>query len=227
MQRRLRGRQVLQVGGAGVAGADQREDPGAGLGGGGDQRLQRVEAEQGIGGEGIGVEAADRAPGGLRLPDQSLGVGGGGNRDVAALAVGDDEQACLARGRAGFFKGPPAGGAKALEAGELGLDGDAGGSRALDQAAAVVGDRGGRQLGGRRIGVARARPLPSQLGRVGVEAETDLTATLFNERREPIGKARQRVQPPLTLVFRAEPAEKRGTLPPGMVILSPVRGLTP
>ncbi len=32
---------------------------------------------------------------------------------------------------------------------------------------------------------------------------------------------------PLTLAFSADPAEKRGTLPPGIVIRSPVRGLTP
>src|SRR6185437_408023 len=32
---------------------------------------------------------------------------------------------------------------------------------------------------------------------------------------------------PLTLVLRAEPALKRGTLPPGIVIRSPVRGFTP
>jgi hypothetical protein len=68
------------------------------------------------------------------------------------------------------FQRPPAGRAEALEAGQLRLDGDAGGSRPLDQVAAVVGDRGGGQLGGRRSRVARRRPLPSQLGRVGVEA---------------------------------------------------------
>jgi hypothetical protein len=47
----------------------------------------------------------------------------------------------------------------------------------------VLGDRGGCQLSGRRLGIAGARPLPSQLGRVGVEAEADLAAALFDERR--------------------------------------------
>jgi hypothetical protein len=60
----------------------------------------------------------------------------------------------------------------------------------------VVGDRGGCQLGGRRFGIARLRPLPSQLGRVGVEAEADLAPALFDERRKPIGKASQRISRP-------------------------------
>jgi len=64
-----------------------------------------------------------------------------------------------------------------------------------------------------------------ELRRIGVEAEADLAAALLDERRKPIREG-TRTQP-LTLVFSAEPAEKRGTLPPGIVIRSPVRGLTP
>jgi hypothetical protein len=60
----------------------------------------------------------------------------------------------------------------------------------------VLGDRDGRQLGRRRLGVARRRPRTGQLGRVGVEAKADLTAALFDERREPIGKASQRISRP-------------------------------
>jgi hypothetical protein len=60
----------------------------------------------------------------------------------------------------------------------------------------VLGDRCGCRLGGRRFGIARLRPLPGQFGRVGVEAETDLAATLFDERRKPIGKASQRISRP-------------------------------
>jgi len=56
----------------------------------------------------------------------------------------------------------------------------------------VLGDRDGCQLGGRRFGVACRRPLPGQLGRVGVEAEADLAAALLNERRQPISKSAQR-----------------------------------
>src|ERR1700742_2859129 len=60
-----------------------------------------------------------------------------------------------------------------------------------------------------------------------------MAAALLNEGRQPIRELDQyrlrpsRPQPPLTLLFSAEPAEKRGTLPPGIVIRSPVRGLTP
>jgi hypothetical protein len=60
----------------------------------------------------------------------------------------------------------------------------------------VLGDRDGRQLSGRRLGIARRRPLSGQLGRIGVEAEADLAATLFDERRKPIGKASQRISRP-------------------------------
>jgi hypothetical protein len=55
----------------------------------------------------------------------------------------------------------------------------------------VGGDRGGCQLGGDRLRVAR--PVPTQLGRVGIEAEADLTAALFDERRESIRKLGQLV----------------------------------
>jgi hypothetical protein len=66
----------------------------------------------------------------------------------------------------------------------------------LNQVAAVLGDRDRRQLGRRRLGIGRARPLPGQLRRVGVEAEADLAAALLYERREPIGKASQRISRP-------------------------------
>ena len=109
----------------------------------------------------------DRAPGGRRLADQRLRVGGGGDRDVAALAVGDHQQPGLAGGVAGLFQRRPAGGAEALEAGELRLYRDAGRAGPLDQRAAVVGDRGGRQLGGWRLGIARRAPSPASLAGSG------------------------------------------------------------
>jgi hypothetical protein len=55
-----------------------------------------------------------------------------------------------------------------------------------------VGDhRCGRQLCRERSRTGGRRPLPGQFGRIGVEAEADLTATLVYERRKPIGKLRQ------------------------------------
>ncbi len=86
------------------------------------------------------------------------------------------------------------------------------------------GDRSGGELG--RLSGSGTRPVPADRGGVGVEAEADLAAALGNERRKPISESCGN-QPPLTLVFRADPAENRGTLPPGIVIRSPVRGLTP
>jgi hypothetical protein len=57
-------------------------------------------------------------------------------------------------------------------------------------------NRGGGQLGGRRLSASRRRSLPGQLGRVGVEAEADLTATLSYQRREPIREQRQEISRP-------------------------------
>ncbi|HEY2603628.1 MAG TPA: hypothetical protein VGI67_18870, partial [Thermoleophilaceae bacterium] len=76
---------------------------------------------------------------------------------------------------------------------ELRLRRHAGGASLRDQGAAVVGDRGGCQLSCRRSAIAWRLPLPGQFGRVGVEAETDLTAALLDERRESIGERDQRL----------------------------------
>ena len=125
------------------------------------------------------------APGRRRLADQRLGVGGGGDRHVAALAVGDHQQAGLGRGLADLGQRRPAGRAEALEAGELRLDRDAGRAGALDQRPAVGGDGTGRQLGRRALD--RGPEVgPGQLRRVGVETEADLAAALFDERRQPV-----------------------------------------
>lgn len=67
------------------------------------------------------------------------------------------------------------------------------------------------------------RAAPGKLGRIRIQAEADLTAALDYERRSPIDEEAQ----PLTFFLRADPAEKRGTLPPAMVMRSPVRGFTP
>ena len=78
----------------------------------------------------------------------------------------------------------------------------------------------------RRFGGRPAGPIGDQVtepGRIRIQAEADLAATLFYKRRSPINEEAQ----PLTCFFSAEPAEKRGTLPPAMVMRSPVRGLTP
>jgi len=222
VQRLLGRRQVLDVRGAGVAGPHQGEDTGRRRLRGGDQRLQRVAAEQRVRGERIDAQAGDGAPRGRRLADQRLPVGGRGDRYVAALPIGDRQQPGLTRRRADLGQGDPTGRPKPLEAGQLGLDGNAGRAGLPDERTAVRRDGAGRTLG-RRGSVGRG--VGGELGGVGVEPEADLAAALLDERRQPICKG-DRAQP-LTLVFNAEPAEKRGTLPPGIVIRSPVRGLTP
>ena len=79
--------------------------------------------------------------------------------------------------------------------------------------------RGLDRIGGRAAtGLERAG--------IGIESEADLAPALGDERRQPVREGLC-AQPPLTCFFRPEPAEKRGTLPPGMKIRSPVRGLTP
>jgi hypothetical protein len=57
-------------------------------------------------------------------------------------------------------------------------------------------NRGGGQLGGLGVSLARRRPLPGQLGRVGVEAEADLAAALIYQRRQPIGEGLQEISRP-------------------------------
>src|SRR5215208_2368788 len=218
-------RGVLETGRSRVRGPDQEEDPSAGLLCCAHQDLDLVLAEQRVRGEGVGSEPADGAPRRLRLADHCLPVGLCGHRDIAALAVGDDEQSSLLRGDADLLQRPPAGRAEALEAGELWLHRHAGGTRQLEQPAAVTCDRRGRAI--TDIGEVRVRGgLVRKRRRIRVKAQAYLTATLVDERREPVCEGLGRY-PPLTFFFSPEPAEKRGTLPPGMKIRSPVRGFTP
>jgi hypothetical protein len=79
----------------------------------------------------------------------------------------------------------PAGRAEALEAGELRLDRDAGRAGALDQRETVGDDGAGGDLGRCALD-GGTQVLAGQLRRVGVEAEADLTAALFDERRQPV-----------------------------------------
>ncbi len=174
---------VEQVGRAGVRGPDEDEDPGAGGSGCVDERRQRVGAEQRVEGRGVGTESLDRPPGSLGAAEQGVGVGGGADRHVAALAVGDDEQARLPGRPDNRFERRPARCAERLEAGELRLDGDAGGSGRCDQLAAAGLDGGGGAITGPASATA---PRPGILAGDRVEPKADLTAALDLERRKPV-----------------------------------------
>jgi hypothetical protein len=76
----------------------------------------------------------------------------------------------------------------------------------------VLSDRGGCQLGGRRLRIALVRPLPGQFGRVGVEPEADLTAALIDERRQSIGEAGQGASAAFDLALQSRTGGEPGHL---------------
>ena len=143
----------------------------------------------GLSGRRIGAEARDLAPGSRRRAEEGVGVGGGADGDVAALAVGDDEQARIVSGaRRPRSSARPARRAERLEAGELRLDRDAGGaglaissrhrvataSAARSRASEV--DHPVRELAERQGSAVRDR----------IQSEADLAAALRDERRKPV-----------------------------------------
>jgi hypothetical protein len=146
----------------------------------GGEGAQRVEAHVGVDGQRVGAEAGDRrvAESG-RGAEEALGVGGGGDVDVAALAVGEDEEAGGAPVVDRRGEGGPAGGAEALEAGDLRLDRDDGVADGVDDGAAVGEDGGGGVGGGRRLG--------PEVAWVGVEAEDDLGFAVGDDGRQAVG----------------------------------------
>jgi hypothetical protein len=82
----------------------------------------------------------------------------------------------------------PAVGAEALEAGELRLDGDAGGRRRVDGGLAVRRDRDGSALGRRPVRGRRRRGLRPEPRGVGVEPQDDLGLALRDEGVQPVGE---------------------------------------
>ena len=170
---------------------------------------------------GLAVKASaprpgDRAERRRRRADERLRVGRGGDRHVAALAVGDHEQAGVARrvARRRSSAAQP-GRAEALEARELRLDRDAGRAGRLDRRDAVARRRRRpcASAGSPAAAAASSADGP-ELGRVGVEPEHDLAAALLYERREPVGEAVARVtrawrrDSALDGVLSAEPARE-------------------
>jgi hypothetical protein len=59
----------------------------------------------------------------------------------------------------------------------------------------VGGDGAPRRLGGRGATVGLDRDPREKLRGIGIEPEADLTAALFDERRQPVGEIGQRLSP--------------------------------
>ena len=153
------------------------------------ERLERVAAEQRVGGEGVGAQAGHGAERARRSRPRAparrrRAVTGTSPRLPSAIT----SSPARARGRGRLLERPPAGGAEPLEAGELELDGHARRPGGLD--------------GGARSGARPRRRWPrpdrSSAGalerrrpegrRVGVEPQHDLAAALLYERRKPVGE---------------------------------------
>jgi len=184
--------EVLQVRGPRVRGRHEQEDTGTGRRGRRDQRVERVASEQRVRGDRVGAEARDRSERRRSRADQRLGVRGGRDGHVAALAVSDRQQAGIGGRRAHLGKRPPACGAEPLEAGELELDRYARRSRGIDRRSAVPHDRIRRPLDGIALTrVARHRRRPQCRG-IGIEPEHDPAAPLLDERGEPVGEVLDR-----------------------------------
>ena len=187
---------VLQLGGAGIGRANEHEAAGPVVRRRRDERLERVAAEERVGGEGVGPQArrgAERAGG---LTHERLGVRARGHGNVAPFAVGQHEQPVVPRDGDHLLERLPTRGAEALEAGQLRLDRHAGRARGDDRRPAVLGHRlGGQDPSEVRLGgppsqaLDRSRP---QGGGIGIESEHDTTAALVDERRKPVGEVRAR-----------------------------------
>ncbi len=187
-QGRLGSRQVEQIGRPGIGGAHQDEQTRACLRGSLEQGFEGVGAHQGVDGGRVRPQTGDVAPGRRRRAEQRLRVGRGADRHVSALAVRDHHEPGLPRRVHGPLERRPTGRAEPLEARQLGLGGDAGRTRPLDQRAAVGGDRLAGSLGGTTL---RRRGTRVEPRRIGVQPEAELALALLDERGEAVGEGRR------------------------------------
>ena len=161
----VRERDVLDVA-ARVRGLDDAEDAGAVAARGGEVGLDRLAPEPGVDGQRVGARLVALEVGG--------GIGARGRADVAALAVGDHEQARPAARRRRPPRRRPSLGAERLEERELRLDRDRMRRDRVDDPAAEAGD------------------VPAQLDReqIGqrVEPDDELAALALDLGREPVGE---------------------------------------
>jgi hypothetical protein len=131
----------------------------------GQERQERIAPEQGVHGHHVDPEAGHGPKGGGRLTQERLRVRRSGDVDVAALGIGDHQQAALTGQRHGLGEGGPAGRPEALEARHLGLDGHAVLGRRLDDQRTVPGHGAGGEHGRRdlRSGARLRRGRPERL----------------------------------------------------------------
>ncbi len=158
--------EILDIGRAWVGGAHEHEQAPAAGAGLLEQRLQRVAPEQRVGGQQVGAEPGQRAERALASPEERLAVRPRRDVDVAALGVGDHEQAAVACLTDRVGERRPAGRAETLEAGDLELDRDALAGGGVEQQAAVGCDRPPRtdeRLAAVPGRLARCRPQPRRV----------------------------------------------------------------
>ena len=173
----VREREILDVRHALVRRLDEAEDARPFAPAGGDERLERVEAEIRVDGHRVG----DRRP---ALAGFQVGGGIGPRRraDVSALRVGDDDQAGRARVRANVLERLHPGRAERLEEGELRLHADRVRGDRVDHAAAEAG-AGVGCLAAAEPGLARE--LERQQLRHRVEPDEELAPLALDGFGEP------------------------------------------
>ena len=179
-----------------VGGAHQHEHPGSTGSGRVDQRLKRLAAEQRIRCHRVSLKAFHAAEQRWGLPEESLPVRSGRHRHIAALGIGDDQQAVLARAARDIVERCPTRGAEALEAGHLELDCDAVLSGGFDRERAMNRHRKrrARRRWSRRIACA-SRELDGawpQASWIGVEPQHKLRAAGFDAPSDSVAEALDR-----------------------------------
>ena len=172
------GLEILKILAAGVRGLHEDEDAGAAVRGDLHEGLDRVEAEVGVHGEGVGGPGAG---------EPAVGVGLGGGADVAPLAVGEHKQVFRAGvgdhlGERGHAIRPDR-----LEAGQLRLHDRHQRRDDVDHVAAEPREDGGEGLG---VGGGRRMEGGGERFAAGVEPDAGGRAPLFDGSGEPGGKSR-------------------------------------
>ena len=183
-------RQVLQVERARVRGLGQHVETFAAVDVA-EERVEAVGAEVRVDGHGVGAEPGqDRRRVAVRgrVAEQVVGVRRGGRGDVAALGVGDDEQAARARLAHQPLERRPPRRAQPLEEGDLRL-------HHRDQIGHGVEQLVGEALHRRRrhLAVGARREMRERRRKeleLRIDAQADRAALVVDRAVEPVGEAR-------------------------------------